>query len=207
MNRTLIICFLLISFIGISQSFEKIQNADSLKNKLSQKFKSNKSISAAFEETVYSSMLTEPKKAYGELKYTKSNKLRWEHKKPVSKILLVQDGNLRMFENGVEQKNTAKNRIVNQVKNIMMQLFNGEFLNGNDFIIGYYESSDQYKLKLAPRSKRIAKHMKYLELIFDKKELFLKKITLYDTEEDKIVYSFSSVKFGMIFPENTFTTQ
>ena len=204
--RSLLILFIsFLSAFGFSQSFQKIENEAAIKNMIFEKTKSTKSIVGNFHETVYSSMYNHPKEAEGKMHYVNPERLRWEHLKPAAKILLIDGEEIRFFENGEEVKNVGNNKIVKRVKSIMMQMFNGDFLSGKDFIIGYYESKTQYKIKLAPKSNRVAKHMRYIELLFNKATLQLDRLTLYDTDEDKIVYSFSSVKFDEPIDEINFT--
>lgn len=204
--RSILLLFLLsLSISSHSQSFSKVENEAAIKKLILEKTKSTKSIIGNFHETVYSSMYNHPKEADGIMHYVNPERLRWEHTKPVNKILIIDGEQIRFFENNEEVKNAGNNQIVKRVKSIMMQMFNGDFLSGKDFIIGYYENSQQYKIKLAPKSSRISKHMRYIELLFDRANLQLDQLTLYDTDQDKIVYSFSSVKFDTQIDYNVFT--
>ena len=112
MNNYLTFIFVLASFFGSTQSFEKADDPSQIKQILKQKTSTTNSISAEFSETVHSSMYNNPKHASGVMKYQKSNNLRWEHLNPESKLLLINNGDLRMFEHGKEVQNAENNKIV-----------------------------------------------------------------------------------------------
>lgn len=193
MIKYLFILSMFCSNLVIAQNFSRIQNSVPVKAKINQKAKSTTAISANFSEEVHSSMFNSAKKATGKLNYKKSNKIRWEHITPKKQIILIDGTKVQMKENGKVVNNVATNRIVKKVQSLMMQLFNGDFLNEKEFRISYYQNSSSYKLVLKPKSSRMAKYISSIEMIFNKKTLALSQMNLIETEDDRVEYKFSSI--------------
>lgn len=205
MLRLLPIFLCLVTLNAFSQTFTKVKNPSVCKNAINVKAKNTTSITANFDELMYSSMYNQPKKASGKLNYKKSNKIRWEHITPKKQIVLIDGTKVRLFEDGKEVKNATSNQVIKKVQSLMMQLFSGDFLNEKEFSVSYYESSTQYKLILKPKNSRMAKYISEVEMYFDKKSLQLAKMTMLETDADKVEYSFSSVTLNSSIPDSNFT--
>lgn len=205
MVKYILIAFLVISYSGISQSYTKVKNVATCKQLINSKAKKTNSISGNFTEEIYSSMFNSTKKATGRMHYEKVNKIRWEHLSPKKQIILIDGNKVRMMENGKEVVNSTSNRIVKKVQGLMLQLFNGDFLNEKEFTISYFENAKNYKLSLKPKSSRMSKYISSIEMVFDKKTISLRQLTLKETEADKIVYKFTNIVFNKDISNSLFT--
>jgi outer membrane lipoprotein carrier protein len=199
------ILFTLITSISFAQDYKKISNPASCKKAIQDQHKSAKSISADFHEKVYSEMFETPQKGSGKMFFKQSQKIRWEHTAPKKQVILINGKNVRMSENGKEVKNTASKTILKKVQNIMLQMLSGEFLDEKDFTIAYFENTVNYKLVLTPKNDRMARYIAQVELIFEKKSLVLKEMSLIEKENEKIVYTFTNVQVNGAIDESKFT--
>jgi outer membrane lipoprotein carrier protein len=206
MTRFLIALVLLVSLDSSAQSFTKVSDPSLCKKKINTHIKSTSSIIANFSEENYSSMFNSVKTAKGILIYKQTDKIRWEHTSPKKQLILIDGTNVRLKENGKEINNATTKRVVKKVQSLMIQLFNGKFLNEKEFNISYYENKSYYKLILKPKNSRMSKYISQIEMIFDKKILSMHQLILKETEEDKIVYTFSSVKFNQSVSDSNFKT-
>jgi len=205
MNKWLTILLILAVNISFAQGFKEVTKTSALKQKLYQKTQNTNTISANFDEAVYSSMYSTVKQGKGLLKYKKEDKIRWEHTAPKSQVILIRNGTYRVFENGKEVKNGTSNQVARKVQSLMMQLFNGDFLDGKDFTIRYFENNKMYKLLLDPKNPRMSRYISQIEMFFNKSDLSLQKLALVETEQDKIVYSFSSINMNGNIKDDHFT--
>ena len=206
MIKYIFISILFLSFTGFTQNYVELSDVSKCKQRINEKANNTTSISSNFSEEVFSSMLKSTQKAKGILRYKKENKIRWEHISPKKQVILIDGKSMRYSENGKEIKNAGTNRIVKKVQGLMMQMFNGDFLNEKEFTISYFENSNNYKLVLIPKSSRMSNYISSIELIFDKNSLAMTKLTMKETEEDKIVYTFTSIVFNKEISNATFTT-
>ncbi len=205
MIKYLFITILFLSFNGRAQNYVKLKDVSRCKQRINEKANNTSSIKADFSEEIFSSMLKNSQKAKGILRYKKENKIRWEHLSPKKQIILIDGKTMKYSENGKEIKNAGTNRVVKKVQGLMMQMFNGDFLDEKEFTIYYYENTLNYKLVLVPKSSRMSNYITSIELIFDKNTLAMKKLTLKESEEDKIVYTFTNIVFNKEIKNTTFT--
>lgn len=205
MRSIILFCLLFASNTLFAQGFTAVSNKSVCKSKIEAKSKSTSSITADFDETVHSSMFNQAKKGAGVLMFKKESKIRWEHTSPEKQIILINGTKVRLFENGKENKNTTSNQVIKKVQSLMMQLFSGDFLNEKEFNIGYYENAKEYKLILTPKSSRIAKYIENVEMYFDKSKLTLNSMVMKESEDDFVVYEFSSIKMNSSISDSNFT--
>ena len=205
MVKYLFIVIFLIPFVGKTQSYSKVKDVTKCKQLINTKAKKTSSISGDFTEVIHSSMFNSEKKATGRMSYKREDKIRWEHISPKKQIILIDGKKMRMMENKKEITNSTSNRIVKKVQGLMLQLFNGDFLNEKEFTINYFENSKNYKLILKPKSSRMSKYISSIEMIFNKTDIALKQLTLKETEDDKIVYQFNNILFNKANSNTTFT--
>ncbi|MFT5824336.1 MAG: outer membrane lipoprotein-sorting protein [Crocinitomix sp.] len=206
MNLLLPAFLIFFSFCSISQDYKVISDPTECKKELETKSKTTKTISAEFKETLYSSMFNTPKSGTGQLKYKKEGKIRWEKTSPKSDIILINGGSIRMKQDGKEVSNASRNKIAKKMQSLMVKLINHDFLNEKEFSINYYQSNSSYKLILTPKSARLSNYILSIELTFNKSTLALDKIAINESEDDYVVYSFSSVVFNSIISDNVFST-
>ena len=188
--------FILITFCSIgasAQSFTRIKNPVECKQKINSQAQSTKSISADFKEQIYSSMFNTPKAGEGKLKYKKANMIRWEHSSPKQQVVLINGSKVKLQEDGKEIKSVNTNQVIKKVQGLMIQLFNGDFLNEKEFNITYYQSDERYKLVLKPKSSRMSKYINHIVMEFGKEDLTLKRMVMRESDTESVVYTFSSV--------------
>jgi outer membrane lipoprotein-sorting protein len=188
-----VLFFIFLCTIAFSQEFKKISDPSKCKSAIQKQQKLTRSLIADFKETLHSEMFEETQKATGKLYYKQAQKIRWEHISPVKKILLIDGNKVRYSEKGKEIKDPSTKAIVKKIQSLMVKMLSGTFLDDKDFKISYYENSSQYKLELKPLSQRMSKYIDYVVLVFDKKYLQLKEMSLVESENEKLVYSFSNV--------------
>ena len=198
------LCFL--AFSAHSQDYKKITDTKACKESINKHAESTKTIKADFSEKVYSSMLKTPTTGTGSVLYKKKNKIRWEHTKPKTQVILIDGNTFKMKENGKEVKGAGSNKVVKKIQELMIQLFTGEFINEKEFTVEYFESTSNYKLKLVPKNSRMRKYIATIELIFDKKNLNLTQLTMAESETDKMVYVFSNIAVNGEIADSKFTT-
>jgi chaperone LolA len=197
--------FLVISTISYGQEYKKIANPATCKKAIQEHHKSTKSLSADFSEKVHSAMFDAPQKGNGKMFYKHAQKIRWEHTEPKKQVILINGKSVRMSENGKEVTNATSKTVVKKIQNMMLQMLSGDFLNEKDFSIVYYENTSNYKLILTPKSDRMARYIARVELIFDKKALVLKEMSMIEDENEKIVYTFTNVQVNGTINDTKFT--
>lgn len=201
-----ILLLLVVSTRSFAQEYTKIADPKACKAALEKQHKETKAIQADFTETVTSSLLTSAQKGSGKMWYKKENKIRWEKTKPESQVILINGKTVKLQEKGKEVSSASSKMVVKKIQQLMVQMMTGEFLNEKEFKISYFENKSNYKLILTPKSDKMKRYVSEINLIFGKKELTIKELTMLTDNDNKLVYSFSNMEVNGTINDTKFTT-
>ncbi len=192
-----------IQFSGIAQDFKPVSKSESIKTSLEKKHISTKTLTANFSEEIHSKMFADPKKGTGKLSYKQDDKIRWDNVTQ-KQVILINGEKVKLFEKSKEVTNPMANKVVKKIQGMMLSMLSGEFLNEKDFKISYFESSKTYKLILTPKSDRIKKRIQKIELLFDKTSLLLDQMIMHESADQKMIYTFDSIKTNESIADSKF---
>lgn len=201
-----LILLLVVSAQSYAQEYTKIADPKACKTALEKQHKETKAIQADFTETVTSSLLTNAQKGSGKMWYKKENKIRWEKSKPESQVILINGKTVKLQEKGKEVSSASSKMVVKKIQQLMVQMMTGEFLNEKEFKISYFENKSNYKLILTPKSDKMKRYVSEINLIFGKKELTIRELTMLTDNDNKLVYSFSNMEVNGTINDTKFTT-
>lgn len=203
---TSLFLLLVLSLKLNAQEYTKITDPKACKAALEKQHKETKSIQSDFTETATSSLLTAAQKGSGKMWYKKENKIRWEKTKPESQVILINGKTVKLQEKGKEVSSASSKMVVKKIQQLMVQMMTGEFLNEKEFKISYFENKSNYKLILTPKSDKMKRYVSEINLIFGKKELTIKELTMLTDKDNKLVYSFSNMEINGTINDTKFTT-
>jgi len=197
MRKNSLFCFLLVFSITLfGQDLLPLTNTMEFISKLKEKSENTSSISADFKEEKYLSFLKEPQKSSGVFYYQAENKMRWEQKIPLEYIILINEGKIRLQENGKEKNVSAAKRVSSKVKDLLLTLIKGDFYENKAFEAGYFENSDVYIIILDPQNRKLSNVFEKIELHFSKKDLNLNKLIFHEKGGDKSIITFYNQKIN-----------
>jgi len=197
MSKSSLFCFFLsFSIALLGQDLSPLTNTMDFISKLKEKSESTSSISADFKEEKYLSFLKEPQKSSGVFYYQAENKIRWEQKIPSEYIILINDDQIRILENGKEKNISAAKRVSSKVKDLLLTLIKGDFYENKAFKASYFQNSDVYIVILDPQNRKLSNVFEKIELHFSKKDLNLNKLTFHEKEGDKSIMTFYNQKIN-----------
>jgi len=201
-----ILLLVVLSTSVYSQEYSKIGDPKACKAALEKQHKEMKTMTADFTETATSPLLTAAQKGSGKMWYKKENKIRWEKTKPESQVILINGKTVKLQEKGKEVSSASSKMVVKKIQGLMVQMMTGEFLNEKEFKITYYENKSNYKLVLTPKSDKMKRYVSEIHLVFSKKELTIKELTMLTDNDNKLVYSFSNMEVNGTINDSKFTT-
>lgn len=199
------ISLLFVTVLAMGQDYKKLTSSTKCAIAIQEKQDAIKSLTADFKEVVHSDLFDKPVKAEGKFWFKKQQKIRWEHITPKKQILLISGKKVRLSQNGKEIKDPTAKIMVKKIQQLMMQVMSGDFLSSKDFELSYIETTASYQIKMVPTSSKMAKYIQAIVLVFNKSDLLLKEMTLLETEQNKIVYTFSSIQQDAVIPDTKFT--
>ena len=207
MNKKLIILLLIISSCpSFAQDRTPLKNHTELKKKMIKQSKETTSIVSDFTQEKHVSFMKEPQISNGKFYYSQHDKMRWEQQAPFNYVLLINDGNVRIKDNGKEKNIKGANKMMGIINKLMLGLINGQIFENKDFITNYFTSNDFYIVELIPNNKRLKGIINTIELTFSKKTSRLKTLTFYEKSGDKSVMKFFNDKFNTTIKPSIFNT-
>ena len=202
----LILFFFQLSFITFfSQGYTPIKDVEVCNNGIMDKSATLRTMSADFEQIIYSDFFNNPKTSTGKIWFKMSDKIRWEHVEPIQQIIIIDGDNIQQkSDNTKPSKNSTM--VLKKMKSLIVGLIKSDFIHNNDFSIAYFENAKNYLLELVPNNARMLNYIKSINLILDKKSFQLKELQLLEDENEKITYKFSSIKYNHDILDSKFST-
>lgn len=146
-----------------------------------------KTMSCSFTQTKHLSMLNDKMVSGGKMYYKQPNKLRWEYTTPYQYLFIF--NGTKVYVGNKSRKNvidTNTNRVFKEVARIMMSTVTGTALSkSNEFTIDVAETNSSWQVTLVPKKKEVKKMFSQIILIFNKSNLMIAEINIYEKNNDR----------------------
>lgn len=204
--QILLSILVLFSISVFGQNKTPLKNPIELKEKLIKQSKETKSIVSDFRQEKQVSFMKEPQISIGKFYYQHHDKMRWEQQSPYNYVLLINEGKVRIKDNGKEKDIKGANKMMGKINTLMLGLINGEIFDNKSFTAHYFSETDFYIVEFTPKNKRLKSIFNTIELSFSKKTTRLKTLTFYEKSGDKSVMKFFNDKFNTTIKQSIFNT-
>ena len=165
-----------------------------------------RSMDCSFTQTKYLSLLSDKMVSEGKMAYKQSNKLRWEYTSPY-KYLFIFNGT-KVYVGNKSRKDvidTKTNKVFKEVARIMMSTVTGTALsNSSDFSIDVADGKSVWKVTLAPKKKEMKKMFTKIELSFNKSNLMIAEINIYEKNNDRTNIRLKNISTNVAVNESLF---
>lgn len=207
MNKkySFLLVFIINAILVNAQEMKPIANTADFFNKLKTVSATTKSIKADFTEEKHLSYLKEPQKSSGIFCYEKQDKIRWEQKQPFQYIILINEDKIKIKENEKEKDVTAAKRMVNKIKELLLMLVNGSYLDSKTFNSTYFENKNEYIVVLVPTQKKMKSFFDKIQLSFSKNGLHLNELVFFEHSGDKSTMNFFKQTFNEEIKDEVFS--
>src|SRR5205085_10853649 len=158
--------FIFFTGFAHAQDMKPIANTDEFFKKLKTVSTTTTSIKTDFMDEKNLSYLKETQKSAGIFYYKKDDKIRWEQKQPFQYIILINDDKIRIKENEKEKDVTAAKQMVNKIKELLLMLVNGSYLDSKAFKSSFFENKNEYIVVLVPTQKKMKNFFDKIQLSF-----------------------------------------
>lgn len=200
--------FILLPFIGFSQSFKTVKDTTALKLKIENMSKATNSIESDFTQEKNLSMLSEKVISKGHFIFKKENLLRWEYSTPSKYLIVINKDKVTIKD----EKKTTKydmnsNKVFKEINDIMLSCVQGTIFRSNKFKTSYFENEKFYKLELMPQVKNMKETFKKINLYFDKNVTSVAKMEMIENNDDLTSLDFTNKKLNAPVSETIFTVK
>lgn len=183
-----IISILLLSiFCTVSSMAMTSQQKQDVITRINKAASGLKTMSCSFAQTKYLSLLSDKMVSQGKMYYKQPNKLRWEYTSPYQYLFIFNGA--KVYVGNKSRKNvidTQTNKVFKEVVRIMMSTVTGTALsNSSDFSIDVADGKSVWKVTLTPKKKEMRKMFTKIELSFNKSNLMIAEINIYEKNNDR----------------------
>lgn len=166
-----------------------------------------KSMSCTFTQTKFLSLLSDKMVSAGEMDYQQPNKLRWEYTDPYRYLFIINGTKVYVGNNSRKDViDTNNNKIFKEVARIMMSTVTGTALsNSSDFTIDVVDENTQWQITLVPKKKEMKKMSSKIVLFFNKGNLMVSEINIYEKNNDRTNIKLKNIKTNVAVNETLFS--
>ena len=165
-----------------------------------------KSMNCNFTQTKYLSLLSDKMVSEGKMSYKQSNKLRWEYTSPYQYLFIF--NGTKVYVGNKSRKDvidTQTNKVFKEVARIMMSTVTGTALsNSSDFSIDVADGKSVWKVTLTPKKKEMRKMFTKIELSFNKSNLMIAEINIYEKNNDRTNIRLKNISTNSTINESLF---
>ena len=197
--------FILSNAFANAQEMKPLANTAEFFNKLKTVSKTTTSIQADFTDEKNLSYLKEPQKSGGVFYYKKDDKIRWEQKQPFQYIIMINGDKIKIKENEKEKDVSVAKRMVDKIKELLLMLVNGSYLDNKAFTSTYFESKNEYIVVLVPTQKKMKNFFDKIQLSFSKDAIHLNQLVFFEHSGDKNTMTFFKQTFNEEINDDVFS--
>lgn len=165
-----------------------------------------KSMSCSFTQTKYLSLLSDRMVSKGKMNYKQPNKLRWEYTTPYQYLFIF--NGTKVYVGNKSRKDvidTNTNKVFKEVARIMMSTVTGTALsNSSDFSIDVADGNTLWQITLVPKRKEMKKMFSKIVLLFNKSNLMIAEINIYENNNDRTNIKLKNIKTNGVVNETLF---
>lgn len=183
----------------------KMKDISGFKAKLEEMAESTNSIEASFHQEKYMSILSNNIDSEGKIFFKKPNLLKWSYDQPYEYTIVLDGKEIKIKdEEKVNAFDIESSKIFKQVNDLILSSVNGQILDESKFDIEYYDDQTNYVTYLNPKDPNMGKYISKIEVFFNKQDLTVDKIILYESNNDYTKITFSNKTLNGSIPDQEF---
>lgn len=204
---SLIFLPVVLSLATIAQDkvFRKTEITEEFRNAFSKKAENIHSIQAYFKQDKYIAYLDASVVSEGLFYFRKPNSIRWEFTNPYQYIIIVNKGILHIHDaKGEMNFKKQQNEIFDQLNILVQNSLSGNVFSENLYETSLMENGTDYRLTVVPTQEKVIELIAKVEIIFDKQNLNVESLTIYETSSDITTISFSNRQYNKSLDKKLF---
>lgn len=201
-------CGILLSIVALTataQDLKPLAATDPALASLKKTLAAMQSIQGKIRQEKSFAFLEDKLVSTGSFSYKKENRLRWQFNEPIDYIILIKENSMRLREDGKEKQYKGVDKILSQVKEIILGCIDGSIISNPNYKTVFFASPTALKIDLQPKDKRLREFIQRIEVEFEKKDTRLKSVLLTDPSGDITRILFSDIRVGQPINESAFT--
>jgi len=205
---TTILSFIILTSILHAQNkdFKSVQDIKEAQENLAKLSENTKSIQSEFIQEKRLSFLSENIISKGKFYFNSPNQLRWEYSEPFEYIIVFNDKNIFIKDEGnISTFDTESNKMFSEINNMMIGSIQGSlFTDSERFNVKYFENTSQYLLELDPKLPEMKSMIKTIKIYIDKSNISVSSIKMIESSDDYTSINFTNRIMNQPIDNNKF---
>ena len=187
--------------------YKPINNIEAFKRKLTEMAKATKTISCDFVQEKELVALSEKIISKGRFIFKKENNIRWEYLEPYEYLIIISKDQVYIRDDkNQKQYDIQSNKMFKEMNRFINGCIQGDILKDDkDYAIEYFETSDQYYVRLVPKAEKMRKMLNELQIWFDKNDFTISTLKMIESGEDYTKIDFINKKLNLEIPLEKFS--
>lgn len=207
MRRWILLCGCLIIVLqaAAQKGFAPVADMELFKQQFTRAAQQTQTIKSDFVQEKNLSMLSEKVVSKGKFWFKKENKVRMEYASPTYYLMVINGKTFRIKDARTDKNiSAAGNKLFEQISRITADCVQGNVLGNKDFSTNVQENPQFYLLQMTPVAKGMKDFFASIELLVDKKDLGVVKITMHERSGDDTMISFIQKEVNAAIPDEIF---
>lgn len=212
LNRLILTLTVLVSGMVCSaadDSFTRVSDQTSFLSKLAARTSDVNSIYASVTQEKFLSVFSAKVVSKGVFAWERDGRICLDYNTPSKYKVVISGDRLSTVADGRVNTMTIKgNPMMSQMGVLISSCMTGDLqAMDNGFAMEYFESDKAYKVVIMPSSKQIRDYISKMVILFDKKDLSVDSLEMYENESDYTCYIFTEKKFNEKIPDSVFAVR
>jgi outer membrane lipoprotein-sorting protein len=164
-----------------------------------------RSIQGDMTQTKTFSFMIKPLVSTGYFRYATGDRMRWEFVKPSAYCILIDGQKVRLKENGAEKDLRSVDRVMRQVKEVIIGCINGSIIADPAYKAEAWVKGQELRITMQPKDRRMRELIAGIEIIFGPTAKDLRSVRLTDPSGDATLVTFQSIRINESIADRTFT--
>lgn len=180
----LILC--ICPFISIAQEQKMSKNEIVIfKQNVKEVSKKIKTLSTDFVQYKHLDFLSKDIETSGRMVFAEPNMLQWQYKKPYNYSIIFKNGKILINDEGKKSAvDIGNSKIFGKINKLIVGSVSGDLFDDNEFTIYYFRNKTNNITRFIPKDVALKKHIKQIELTFNKEDASVIQVKLLESSED-----------------------
>lgn len=204
---------LLIASLGFVASLSaQYQNATEeqkkdIVSKITQASDAMNTMQCDFTQVKELSFMDDKMTSEGKMSYKKTNKIRWEYRKPYQYVFSMDGQKIQITSGDKTNTISAKqSKLFGEISKVMVGGVNGSGLvNSPDFDTKFQVGSDVYLITLTPKIKELKDMFSMVQLYVSKSDFRIRSVELVEKSGDKTTISLKNIQTNIALNDELFS--
>lgn len=202
--RKLLSTLLFAPLLTIAQDWAPVALNDARVRTLRDGLAAMTSIQGNMTQTKTFSFMDKPLVSNGAFRYAQGDKLRWEFIKPTPYCILINGANVRLQENKQEKDLRSVDRVMRQVKEVIIGCINGSIITDPAYQAEAATKGSDLRIAMRPKDRKLRELIAGIEVTFGPTAKDLRSVKLIDPSGDATFIQFDGLRVNEAIAEKVF---